>query len=314
MMSAEDRSLLRRTILSVCIEEQVDVLPHDDGLLVHDAPVRLSSASQRGDQGDEHGQGRPARPILVRWSQLADTCGPYSPDSPAGRRRSSILLRLAGALAALGPAAASSALRDAVRVMALPNAHVDHLGPSWAVEAVRGGALWIGPAVTLVSTTQVPTTPTAAIPTDTTPGISGPPSPLPLPSSLLRAAGVRLDDCWPAAALRAARASATAAEMLNRDGAQAGLLLPVAGHDVLTQLAYPALRAGLAGGDRVGMRSVAVPQRSRGWWDLSRIDPYYVPLAWRACESSERGLAMPLLVTREEVVAVRLRSRQPAFG
>lgn len=309
MTPASHRLQLRRTALSVCIEEWVDVLPHDDGLLVHDAPHRLMPATGAADPS---GRNPRATPILMRWSQLAAACGPHSPDSAAGRRRCSVMLRLAGALAALGPRAAASALRAAVRVIALPEGHVDHLGPSWVVQPVRGGALWVGPGVVLTPTAPVPA-PHAATHPATHPG-GGPGSLVPLPPSLRRAAGVRLEHCWPAAALRAERASATAAEMLDRDGARAGALVPVAGHDVLTLLAYPALRAALAGGDGVGMRSVAVPARSRGWWDLSRIDPYYVPLAWRAGDEVERGLAMPLLVTRDEVVAAALRGRQPAFG
>lgn len=256
--------------------EDIDVLPQDDGVLVG-VPV-AGEVPRNG-------------PVQVSWTELAGICGPYPPASGCGRRRLTILLRLRGALAALGPQEAR-AVRDAVRVVALPADHVDHLGPGWAVGRVRGGTLWLGPGLTVGDG-------------------SGPP--LPVPTSLLAAAGVRLADCWPAATALAARLSATAAQLLNRDGPHAGLLVPVGGHDVLTLLAYPALRAGLADGDGVGMRAVAVPQRSRGWWDLTRIDPYYLPLAWQATDEPDRGVPTPLLVTRDEVVAVAA-PRRPGGG
>ena len=58
----------------------------------------------------------------------------------------------------------------------------------------------------------------------------------------------------------------------------------------------------LAEGDGTGMRAVAVPDRTRGWFDLARVDPAYVALAWRLTDEHERGLPRPLLVTRDELV------------
>lgn len=45
-----------------------------------------------------------------------------------------------------------------------------------------------------------------------------------------------------------------------------------------------------------------MPNRTRGWFDLARVDPAYVALAWRLTDEQERGLPRPLLVTRDEVV------------
>jgi hypothetical protein len=49
------------------------------------------------------------------------------------------------------------------------------------------------------------------------------------------------------------------------------------------------------------MRAVAVPMRSRGWFDLARIDPPFVAAAWTATAAPQRGLPRPALVTADEV-------------
>jgi hypothetical protein len=54
-----------------------------------------------------------------------------------------------------------------------------------------------------------------------------------------------------------------------------------------------------------GMRTVAVPMRSRGWLDLNRIDPAFSTAAAHLTALEERGFERPLLVTREEVVIAR---------
>ena len=88
-------------------------------------------------------------------------------------------------------------------------------------------------------------------------------------------------------------------------GAGDGVLRPVAGCDVPTLLASATLREHLvAGPDRtVGnvLRAIAVPDRTRGWFDLTRIDPAYVGAAWMATDAADRGFRRPVLVTRSEV-------------
>ncbi|MEZ0493657.1 hypothetical protein AB2L28_15565 [Kineococcus sp. TBRC 1896] len=85
----------------------------------------------------------------------------------------------------------------------------------------------------------------------------------------------------------------------------AGVLRPVGGCDVPTLLASRTLREHLvAGPDRTPgnvLRAVAVPDRTRGWFDLARIDPAYVGAAWAATDPADRGLRRPVIVTREEV-------------
>lgn len=98
-----------------------------------------------------------------------------------------------------------------------------------------------------------------------------------------------------------------AAELLTRGGRYAGMLRPVAGSDVLTLLAGSGLRRALAAGDGSGMRAVAVPARAQGWYDLTRVDPAYVALAWQLTDEVDRGVRVPLLVTADEVVSASIR-------
>ncbi|MFP5347523.1 MAG: hypothetical protein ACLGIA_10900, partial [Actinomycetes bacterium] len=63
------------------------------------------------------------------------------------------------------------------------------------------------------------------------------------------------------------------------------------------------LRGYLAAQDGSGMRALAVPMRSRGWFDLARIDPVFVGAAWTATEEPQRAFPGPLLVTADEVTA-----------
>ena len=53
------------------------------------------------------------------------------------------------------------------------------------------------------------------------------------------------------------------------------------------------------------MRTVAVPMRTRGWLDLSRVDPAFSAAAARLTDEAERGFARPLLVTRDEVALAK---------
>ncbi|MFZ0159559.1 MAG: hypothetical protein WAL50_11065 [Kineosporiaceae bacterium] len=221
--------------------------------------------------------GRP--PIGVPWQQLAAACGGRSPVSPAGRRRMAGLLRLSRRFADLGADAADRLLADVV-VMALPPGHVDHLGPTWTQRQLPGGALCLGLGVRGLLDEET----------------------MPVPAGVLAALGVPVADCWPVARARSERMSGLAVQQVGRAGTHTGVLHPVGGCDVLTLLIGAPLRAALADGDGTGMRALAVPNRTRGWFDLARVDPAYVALAWRLTDEQERGLPRPLLVTRDEVV------------
>jgi hypothetical protein len=72
--------------------------------------------------------------------------------------------------------------------------------------------------------------------------------------------------------------------------------------DVVTLLGSRTFRQAVVAGIADGMRTVAVPMRTRGWLDLTRVDPAFSAAAARLTATEERGFERPLLVTRDEVV------------
>jgi hypothetical protein len=79
---------------------------------------------------------------------------------------------------------------------------------------------------------------------------------------------------------------------------------PLGDCDVVTLLGSAAFRAALVE-QAGGMRQVVVPMRTRGWLDVSRIDPAFAIAAAAASDPADRGFPRSLLVTRDEVVMVR---------
>ncbi len=220
---------------------------------------------------------------LLGWSQVAAVCGARALMSMAGRARIGALLRVHDHLARQEDV--RGMLLEQIQLRALPRGHVHHLGPAWSLGTLAGGALSLGLAL----------------------AVPGWATPAPVPRSALTARRVTITELWPAASARLEERSAIAAQLLSRDGRHAGTLRPVGDTDVLTLLAGAPLRRALARGDGTGMRAVAVPDRTRGWFDLARVDPAYVALAWQLTDETERGVRVPLLVTTDEVAAASIR-------
>jgi hypothetical protein len=257
-----DPPALRRGVLAVSVMDDVDVEPRADGVLL------------------------PGRPdVLIAWRDLARACGIHEPASPPGRHRLASLMRLQRLVADLGEDA-PRILRGAAVLVALPLGHLDHLGRSWVMGRLPGGALDLGIGVRGL--------------------LDDPDGVVALPSRVAVAAGLDVEQWWPQVRDRAEAMSALAVDHLRRDGLAAGVLRPIGGCDVLALLAGRPLREALAEGDGAGMRAVAVPGRRRGWYDLARIDPAYVATAWQLADPLERGVDVPLLVTKDEVALPRI--------
>jgi hypothetical protein len=122
---------------------------------------------------------------------------------------------------------------------------------------------------------------------------------LPVPHRLLETTGVDADAWWPNAVVYLERMGRMAAERMRR--IPEAPLRPMGDCDVVTLLASLTLRVGMVADVPDGMRTVAVPMRSRGWLDLSRVDPAFSAAAARLTAPEDRGFTRPLLVTREEV-------------
>ncbi len=263
---------LRRAVLAVSVLDDIDLTPRRQGVVLdgrdRSVPVRLS------------------------WRVLAAAHGPGPVGSPVAHRRLSLCLQMHRVVADLGPEAAK-VLRRATRALALPPDHAIHPGPGWVREHQMGGALDLGTGVVGLLSTSAEV--------------------VPLPPSVAWAAGLDLGTWWPQMVAHAEGMGHLAVSRLRRDhhprgarGAAAtddqAVLRPVGGVDVPTLLTTRSVRRYLASSDGSGMRAMAAPMRSRGWYDLARVDPAFVSAAWAATDEWERGLRRPLLVTADEVV------------
>jgi hypothetical protein len=278
--------VLRRGVLAVAVLDDVDLEPTDAGVVVP-SPSGAARA-------------------LVGWERVAQAAAGRAPESTVARLRIATLLRTE-ALLADGMPDTSWAGRH-VRALALPAGHPLHPGRGWAVERVLGGVLDVG-----LGLVDLPWAADGVVP---------------LPPSAAAGAGPASDPLatwWPMARDHARRMGALAAVRVGRDAGAgagtgqasapgpddgpgthpAGTLRPVGGCDVLTLLATRPLRVSLAASDGSGMRAVAVPTRSRGWYDLRRVDPAFAGAVWSATDEAARGVPRPLLVTRDEVALAR---------
>jgi hypothetical protein len=122
---------------------------------------------------------------------------------------------------------------------------------------------------------------------------------LPVPTRLLDDVKICGEMWWPSAVVYLERMGQLAADRLARN--PAAPLRPMGDCDVVTLLGSRTLRAAIAEDQPDGLRTVAVPMRTRGWLDLSRVDPAFSAAAARLTAVEERGFSRPLLVTREEV-------------
>lgn len=260
---------LRRTLLAASVIDDIDVVPMDTGVIL-DGPVSTE----------------------LGWGVIAEAIGEHPHDSEIARLRLSTALRLHSWLAIAGTAARDE-LRMSARLLALGPDHALHPGPGWVRDRVLGGALECG--IGLVADSD-----------------SGAES-IPLPPSVVAAAGLDPDELYASLLGHADSMGELAVSRMHRDtkgpaprGVSASdsqaTVRPVGGLDVPSLLATRPVRAYLAGSDGSGMRAIAVPVRSRGWYDLARIDPAFVQAAWAASTESDRGLPRSLLVTTDEVV------------
>ena len=260
-------------MLSAAVLDDVDIFPqraHAEGLVLRGVPAA-------------HSRRHP--PVQLTWAHIDEATHGHDPDSPGARQRLTRWLHLVWWLAELP----QQMLRDAARLVGLPQGHVLHPGRGWALGRVLGGTIELGFGVTGLDPARAGDVVIVA-------------------PSAVRAAGLDTQGWLPPAAERLSRLSDLAAQRRRRDPRSP--LTPYGEADVLTLLAGRALRAQLAGCEGDGLALVAVPMRTRAWTRLSLIDPAYIPLAYAATEPEMRGLPAALLVTEDEVVLAR--AGQPA--
>jgi hypothetical protein len=302
-MDSADRDplALRRGVLAASVLHDVPMEPADGGVRV-------------GVFWDDRDAWTP-----VRWPELAAALAGADPESTAGRLRLRDWLRARAWAASTVPAGPQAGTErpvdDRLVALALPVGHALHPGESWVVERVLGGVLDVGPGLLpadggrhLWSLDDA----AGLLPADggrhlrsldDAPGLQPSRLAAPLPPSAVPPDRLDLSGRW--AALRAhldAMAELAVARLERRGPA---VLQPIGGCDALTLLSSRRMRRAVATGDGTGLRAVAVPMRSRGWFDLARIDPAFVGAAATATAPEERGVTSPLLVTVDEVAVVR---------
>jgi hypothetical protein len=126
---------------------------------------------------------------------------------------------------------------------------------------------------------------------------------VPVPHELLRASGIDATPWWSTSVVYLEQMGEMAAQRLVRSPKSP--IRPMGDCDVVTLLGSRTFRQAIVDGVSDGMRTVAVPMRSRGWLDLTRVDPAFSAAAARLTATEERGFDRPLLVTRDEVVLGR---------
>ncbi|HEU5034102.1 MAG TPA: hypothetical protein VFT62_04995 [Mycobacteriales bacterium] len=214
--------------------------------------------------------------VEVPWTECRRALGGVEPETDDGRHRLARWLLLRRWLA-------DHSLDDLVERARPFGAAVEsplHPGLDWVRRRVLGDALDIGIGFVGLDPRDVDRV-------------------LPVPQLLLDSAGVDADAWWPSTVVYLEQMGTMASERLVRT--PEAPLRPMGDCDVVTLLASLTFRAALVEGVPDGMRTVAVPMRTRGWLDLSRVDPAFSAAAARLTAPEDRGFSRPLLVTREEV-------------
>ncbi len=214
-----------------------------------------------------------SEPVEVSWLELRRAVAGAEADSELARAR--VRAWLHGRRIAVDRDLEE--LRQLARPVGLPVDHPLHPGLDWVRHRVLGDALDLGFGFVGVG--------------------HDPDMVIIVPQGALDAAGVDPTPWWPVARDYLERMGAIAAERL----ADSPTLRPIGDCDVLTLLGSQTLRTALCSKDGTGMRAAAVPMRTRGWLDLSRIDPAYTAAAAAATDELDRGFPRPLLLTEDEV-------------
>ena len=237
-------------------------------------------------------RGPDAWPLCVPWSELVLAAGSDAEEIPpeALRRRVARWMRLRLHVEAVfGTAdsreAAHGKVLSLVRPRGVPVGHPVHPGPAWPRAGVLGGALDVGLALRGLDDDGHPDAESTGL----------------LPVGVLAAAGIDTDEAGARADRYLADMAELAAERLLRD--TSAVLRPLGDADVPTLLASHRFREVLLDGQ--GMRSAAIPTLRRGWLDLGRLDPAFVPAAAALTDPDDRGFPRPVLVTADEVTLVR---------
>jgi hypothetical protein len=228
-----------------------------------------------------HGVVLPGKPdVSISWAECRRATAGAPPETEDGRLRLKQWLQLRRWLADTPLADLAERARPYGACVESPR----HPGLDWVRRRVLGDTLDLGFGFVGIDPEQ-------------------PDLVLPIPQQLLRAASVDPSAWWPTAVVYLERMGEMAADRMQRS--PFAPLRPMGDCDVVTLLGSRILRQAIVADVPDGMRTVAVPMRTRGWLDLNRIDPAFSAAAARLTAAEDRGFDRPLMVTREEVVLAR---------
>lgn len=218
-------------------------------------------------------------PVVVSWRECRTALGGLSADSDEGRQRLGrwFLRRRWVADHTYDD------LAERARPVGLPAGHVLHPGETWVRDRVVGESLDLGLGFVGLQPGQ-------------------PDRIIVVPDGVFTAAQTDVASFWADAARYLEKMGALALERWWRD--RAAVVRPMGDCDVVTLLGSRVFRTAITADESQRMRAAVVPMRTRGWLDVSRIDPAFGPAAAKATDAVQRGFARPILITADEVSVV----------
>jgi len=225
--------------------------------------------------------------VLVPWRECRAALGGLGADTEDGRRRLTRWLLHRRWIADH----TYDDLAERARPVGLPPGHALHPGAPWVRHRVVGDSLDLGIGFRGIQ-----------------PG--HPDRVIVVPRGVFDAYGTDPMVFWKQARGYLEQMGALAVERWRRD--QGATVRPMGDCDVVTLLGSHTFRWAVSAGEASGMRAAVIPMRTRGWLDISRIDPAFGPAAATATDEAERGYARPVLVTANEVTMVSAGGRPEA--
>ncbi|HVF19241.1 MAG TPA: hypothetical protein VNA14_03250 [Mycobacteriales bacterium] len=225
--------------------------------------------------------------VLVPWKECRVALAGLAPETEDGRQRLARWLLHRRWIADH----TYDDLAERARPVGLPAGHALHPGTPWIRHSVPGGALDLGLGFRGIQ----PDHPDRVVV---------------VPRGVFDAAGTDPMAFWKQARAYLEQMGSLAAERWRRD--RSAIVRPMGDCDVVTLLGSHTFRWAVSAGEAQGMRAAVIPIRTRGWLDISRIDPAFGPAAATATDEVDRGFARPVLVTADEVMVVSAGGRPEA--
>ncbi|HVE64360.1 MAG TPA: hypothetical protein VNB94_11240 [Mycobacteriales bacterium] len=226
-------------------------------------------------------------PVLVGWRECRTALRGASPDTAQGR---TLLARWLLRRRWIADHTFDD-LAERSRPVGLPPRHALHPGADWVCKSIIGSSLDLGLGFRGVQ-----------------PG--HPDRVIIVPHGVLTASGTDMGAFWKRATAYLEQMGELAVARWRRD--RGAVVRPMGDCDVVTLLGSRTFRWAVTAEDPHGMRAAVVPMRTRGWLDVSRIDPAFGPAAARATDAVDRGFARPVLITVDEVSVVAPGGRPQA--